>query len=131
MIDRLQEYLHQYKWTFEEVNENTLLTGFVDTDEFTYPITISVKNDIITMLITFQSDGEKLSSTNELLLLMLRLNFAWPIVKLGLDEDFEIILALDLYNSNVDYNTFAFGLDILTETAQTLVYELGDVIRKT
>jgi hypothetical protein len=129
VIDTLQEYLERYEWIFEKIDKDTLLTGFVNAEGFTYPLTISLKEDIVTLMITVQSYGEKLSTANEILLLMLHFNFAWPMVKVGLDESFTIVLAIDLYQIGINYNTFAFALDILTETAQMLTGELREVIK--
>ena len=57
------------------------------------------------------------------------LNYAWPMVKMGLDDDFKLVLSLDLLSKFLDYEGFSFSLDVFIETAQMLVREFEELIK--
>ena len=127
MIGTLQEYLKRYNWDFVNIEANIILTGFSDENDFSYPITVSVREDIITMVCAFQANASTLAENIEKLLLLLRFNFSWPLAKIGLDDEGAIMLAVDLPSYGLSYEAFAIGLDILSETVQMLTAELPEL----
>jgi hypothetical protein len=94
-----------------------------------YPVTLSVKEDVISFTVTFRADTAAITQNASIQTLLLRFNFAWPMVKIGLDEEFSVVLALDLPRKAITYDAFALGLDIFSDTAQMLADELSEVIK--
>lgn len=127
MIETLQEYLKRYNWDFVNIEENIILTGFSDENDLSYPITLSVRDDIITIMCAFQANASILAQNIENLLLLLRFNFSWPLAKIGLDDEGAIMLAVDLPIYGLSFEAFTIGMDILSETAQMLTAELSQI----
>lgn len=130
MIETLKTFLREYGWDSELVEENVLLTGFVDENEFAYPITISIKGELIITQCEFQTVTGALDSNVEVLRSLLNFNYILPMVKIGLDEANAIILAVDMPYHGLAYESFVVGMNFLVEVAQMLPEELGDVIAR-
>lgn len=127
MMDKRQEYVESYGWEYVIIDEKNILTGFSDKSKMSYPVLISSREEIVTITCTFQIKSDILIEFVDKLILLLRFNFYWPLVKVGLDDDGFVVLALDLPISGLTYDSFEFALDVFTETAQMLVAELPEL----
>ena len=129
MFDKIENYLTQYDWVYKSEEDGRLLTGFSDSNGNGYPVLISLKDELLSLTTSFQLDLEKKNQDFDWAILVLRFNYAWPMVKIGLDDDFRLVLSLDLLANSLDFNGFSFGLDVFVETAQMLALEVENVIK--
>lgn len=129
MLEKIETFLKQYGWDFKLEADGKFLTGFTNDNNNWYPLLISQKDELLTLTTSFQLDLEKAQSDFQWAILSLRFNFAWPMVKIGLDDDFGLVLSLDLLSSSLDSEGFSFCMDVFVETAQMLTTEFEDIIK--
>jgi len=129
MLDKLETFLKQYGWEYKLDADGKFLTGFTDENGNGYPLIISSKDELVTLTTSIELDLEKTQGESQWAVLLLRFNYAWPMVKMGLDDDFRLVLSLDLLSKSLDYGGFSFSLDVFIETAQMLTKEFEEIIK--
>jgi len=129
MLEKIENFIKQYGWAYKIEEDGKLLTGFTDSDGNGYPLLISLKDELVSLTTSFQLESEKTQDNSEWAILLLRFNYAWPMVKMGLDDDFTLVLSLDLLSSELSFEGFSFCLDVFVETAQMLTRELAEMIK--
>ncbi|MGC8780622.1 MAG: YbjN domain-containing protein [Anaerolineae bacterium] len=128
LIDELEEYMKQYGWTFERVGPDTLISGFLDDSGAVYPLVVSLHSDLVSLQVTFGLSDDSFGHDVETLRTMLRLNCIWPLAKIGIDDAGGVVVAEDLPQEGLNYQSFALSLDILAETAQMFSAEFSSII---
>lgn len=128
LIDELEEYMKQYGWTFEKVGSDTLISGFLDDSGAVYPLAVSLHSDLVSLQVTFELSDDSFVHNAEILRTMLRLNWIWPLAKIGIDDVGGVVVAEDLPQEGLNYQAFALSLDILAETAQMFAGEFSSII---
>ena len=125
----IAEYFKSYEWKYAVTEDpDTLLSGFVDSQEHNYGVVVSVKDKYVTFTTPYKQlpDDKNLSSLY--LQKLMSLNYEWPLVKLSLDkEDRTLMISLEFYQESFDYKQFQLGLDLLTEATELLLSELPSI----
>lgn len=128
MMDKLEEYMQQYGWTFERVETDTLISGFLDDSGAVYPLVVSLHSDLVSLQVEFKLSNDSFVRDAETLRIMLRFNCIWPLAKIGIDDAGRVVVAEDLPQEGLNYQAFALSLDILAETAQMFAGEFSSII---
>lgn len=128
MMDELEEYMKQYGWTFERVGADTLISGFLDDSGAVYPLVVSLHSDLVSLQVAFRLSDANFMHDAETFRAMLRLNYIWPLAKIGIDDAGGVVVAEDLPQEGLNYQAFALSLDILAETAQMFAEEFSTII---
>lgn len=124
-----RNHFRQYGWAFEEPEESAdlMLTGFVDSQERSFAIVITLSETFVTFALPYAplpSEGRWCESLEQ----MMRLNYEWPIAKLSLDEEKALLVSVELPRDGLVYEHFVIALDLLVEAVETLAEQLPDVI---
>jgi hypothetical protein len=128
MMDRIIGYLQRYGWQYEEA-EDILVTSFATDDGQTYPFLILKKDEIYSFQAQFKRKTGASPTDCAPYLLALRMNYAWPFLKIGLNDSMdEFVISLDLFLEACTYSvfsnsleTFSDGLVVFSETMQEWV----------
>lgn len=128
MMDELEEYMKRYGWTFERVEADALISGFLDESGAVYPLVVSLHSDLVSLQVAFRLSDPNFMHDAETFRTMLRLNYIWPLAKIGIDDAGGVVVAEDLPQEGLNYRAFALALDILAETAQIFASEFSTII---
>jgi hypothetical protein len=66
------------------VEENLLVTSFLDEKEQVYPLLITIQDQVVSFTYEYQLKPGAVTNRQQLLILALRYNYVWPFVKIGL-----------------------------------------------
>ena len=113
----IKDYLEKFGWEFTEVEENLLVTSFLDEKEQVYPLLITIQDQVVSFTYEYQLKPGAMTNRQQLLILALRYNYVWPFVKIGLnDEQDALVLSLDFFEGVVLYSQFEELLGIFVES---------------
>ncbi len=66
------------------MEENLLVTSFLDEKEQVYPLLITIQDQVVSFTYEYQLKPGAVTNRQQLLILALRYNYVWPFVKIGL-----------------------------------------------
>lgn len=128
-LQTLQEYLARYGWEYQTDDEaGALVTGFLDSQGRNFAIVISVSDSFVLFSLPYAALPIDPEPQNRVLTQLLELNFAWPIVKLGLDHEREIAVVTEFPVEGLTYDHFAMGVDLLTEAVEQLQERVPNLV---
>jgi len=120
-IDLICQYLQSYGWKYSPQNENELLVRFIgESSDTEFHLIIGVEQNWISMtiwpyLMPFPSD-KKIDA----LQLLAYQNSRIKMARLGLTENGEAIMCLDIPSDDVTEEAFHWGLDVISYYADSL-----------
>ncbi len=76
----IKDYLEKFGWEFTEVEENLLVTSFLDEKEQVYPLLITIQ-DQVSFTYEYQLKPGAVTNRQQLLILALRYNYRLAICK--------------------------------------------------
>lgn len=115
-VDDIAEFFQTYGWHFERPSDGLFRTGFVG-DSGHYEIWIRITDDWIYFTISpffAAAEGEVSAAV---LTLLLRANHDLNLAKFALDEDGDVVLAVELPRAGFSYSHFADALTALSHYA--------------
>jgi hypothetical protein len=118
------DYFEQYEWAAEEVEPGIWRSTFTTEAEEDIDLYVMVAEEWIHFAVSplvHVGDAEK---RPHLIAALLRLNQLMRLVRLGLDDEGDLNLVADAPRERFEYGDFALILDLLTEYASALAYEI-------
>lgn len=117
------EYFEQYEWGAEEIEPDIWRSSFTTESEEEFDLYVMVGEEWIHFAVSpLVHTGE--TAPPRLLAALLRLNQRMRLVRLGLDDEGDLNLVADAPRARFDFGDFALILDLLTEYAAALAYEV-------
>lgn len=109
----LESFLREYGWSFRSLGDNQWITGWQGKEK-SFLLRIIASNSFVSLnvgsIFSFKVDWEYWP---ELAAYLLTLNNDSKMVKLGIDENDEISLSMDILVKNLKYENFSHSLGIL------------------
>ena len=119
--ETIEKFLSNYGWRFEKESDISWVTGWQG-DNRSFPLKLELTDTWLSLLVQplFKMD-QRITEWPELMELLLEMNHDCQMIKVSLDENSNITLEIQLFCSNLNYDTFADTLGILGYYAE-LVY---------
>ncbi len=125
MVTNIQQYLRDYGWTFQPVNDQSLLTGWQGKNG-RFPLEININETWIQLrvspLIHLEFRGKPYA---ELARFLLQLNVSTRLVKISMERGGDIEISMEVFRHNFDYQQFCRALGILGYYADTIFDEIA------
>jgi hypothetical protein len=123
------DYFEQYEWTAEEVEPDIWRSTFTTESEEDFDLYVMVAEEWIHFAVSPLVHIGEAEKRPRLVAALLRLNQRTRVVRLGLDDEGDLNLVADAPRERFDFGDFALMLDLLTEYASALAYELQRSVR--
>jgi hypothetical protein len=120
----IADYFEQYEWNAEEVERDVWRSTFATESEDEFDLYVMVADEWVHFAV---SPLVRLGNADEhprLVGSLLRLNQRLRMVRLSLDDEGDLNLVADAPLARFDFGDFALILDLLTEYASALTYEI-------
>ncbi len=127
-IERITDYLSQYGWSYEQVDEQLLVSGFIGHNR-DFQIFIQYAEPWLLIAITRFVPQPTPECRGRFLTEALRLNYEMSLTKLGVDPDEDVTLMVELPAAALNYEQFALALDTLTFWAEHAYLPLLNLAR--
>jgi hypothetical protein len=118
------DYFEQYEWVAEEVEPDVWRSTFTTESEDDFDLYVMVAEEWIHFAVSPLVLIGEAETRPRLIAALLRLNQRMRLVRLGLDDEGDLNLVADAPRARFEFGDFALLLDMLTEYASALAYEL-------
>lgn len=118
------DFFEQYEWTAEEVEPGVWRSTFATEAEEDFDLYVMVAEEWIHFAVSPLVHIGDAEARPRLIAALLRLNQQVKVVRLGLDDQGDLNLVADAPRERFDFGDFALIIDLLTEYASALAYEV-------
>jgi hypothetical protein len=125
----MADFFAQYEWTAEEVEQDVWRSTFTTESEEEFDLYVMVADEWIHFAVSPLAHIGAAEEKPRLVSSLLRLNQRIKVVRLGLDDQGDLNLVADAPRERFDFGDFALILDLLTEYASALAYEIERTIK--
>ena len=126
--EEIPEYFQAYGWQFERSAEGVYRTGFVG-DTGHYEIWVRVTDQWVYFVINpYVNRSEDHEHGEEVLSLLLQANHEVNLAKFALDEEGDVLLAVELPSESFGYSHFADALTALSHYADLYRERFDDAV---
>src|SRR3954468_17883675 len=125
-MDSIQigDCFEQYEWAAEEVEANIWRSTFTTESDETFDLYVMLTDEWIHFAVSPLVHIGEAEQKPRLIAALLRLNQRMRLVRLGLDDEGDLNLVADAPRERFEFGDFALALDLLTEYASALAYEV-------
>lgn len=120
----IADYFEQYEWNAEEVEPDVWRSTFTTESEDEFDLYVMVTDEWVHFAVSPLVRLGKVEEHPRLAGSLLRLNQRLRMVRLSLDDEGDLNLVADAPLERFDFGDFALLLDLLTEYASALAYEI-------
>jgi hypothetical protein len=120
----LRDFFEQYEWAAEEVETDVWRSTFTTEGEDDFDLYVMVAEEWVHFAVSPLVHLGEAEAHPRLAAALLRLNQRMRVVRIGLDDEGDLNLLVDAPRERFDFGDFALTLDLLTEYASALAYEL-------
>ena len=128
MSQSLESYLGKYGWDFVKKTEKRIITGWQG-DNRSYPLTIETSDTWVSFKVKpFLNLNIDWDSWPEIAVQLMEINDSTSMVKLSIDPDGNIVLGLDVFLSDLNYDRFSEALGVVGHYTELLYDEFLTVL---
>lgn len=120
----IAEFFEQYEWMAEEVETEVWRSTFTTESEDDFDLYVMAAEEWVHFAVSPLARIGKVEDHARLITALLRLNQRMRLVRLALDDEGDLNLVADAPRERFDFGDFALILDLLTEYASALAYEV-------
>jgi hypothetical protein len=120
----IADFFEQYEWTAEEIEADVWRSTFTSEAEEDFDLYVMAAAEWIHFAVSPLVHIGDAEARPRLSAALLRLNQQIKVVRLGLDDQGDLNLVADAPRARFDFGDFALILDLLTEYASALAYEV-------
>lgn len=120
----IADFFEQYEWAAEEVEPDVWRSTFTTESEEDFDLYIFLAEEWIHFAVSPLVHVGDAENQPRLMASLLRLNQRMRLVRLALDDQGDLNLVADAPRERFDFGDFALILDLLTDYASALAYEV-------
>jgi hypothetical protein len=124
MTADIPAFFERYEWSCTQVDEAIWLSSFASERDEDFDLYVARSEDWIHFAVSPLTPHPQAECREALYTALLRLNGSIRLVRLGVDDEGDIVLLADLPIAVVDFAAFAATLDTLVNYTQQLAHEL-------